>query len=237
MIDFFISILLYFYILLFRRGIRTAFPCLVSPLFVFNKTKKVTDVSLGKSFIGRDVMISDGCHFYDTPIVLGKVKIGRYTSINGPGTRICAFIHEINIGAFCSIASNVVIQEYNHCVNHVTTYNIYHHILNLKDSISISNTSKGPITIEDDVWIGSNVVILSGVKIGRGSVIGAGAVVVNDVPPYSVAVGNPARIVKKRFDDETISYIEKTRWWTWSIEEIKRKEDFFRKEFIKSEKG
>ena len=78
---------------------------------------------------------------------------------------------------------------------------------------------------------------MSGVKIGRGSVIGAGAVVVNDVPPYSVAVGNPARIVKKRFDDETISYIEKTRWWTWSIEEIKRKEDFFRKEFIKSEKG
>ena len=88
-------------------------------------------------------------------------------------------------------------------------------------------TTSGDVTIEDDVWIGSNSVILSGVTIGRGSVIGAGSIVTKDIPRYSIAVGNPAKVTRKRFSDETISYLEGLRWWTWSVEKIKMNEGLF----------
>lgn len=69
--------------------------------------------------------------------------------------------------------------------------------------------SKGNIIIEDDVWIGQGAIILSGVTIGRGSVIGAGAVVAKDIPPYSIVVGNPGKVIKKRFSDEIIEKLMK----------------------------
>ncbi len=71
----------------------------------------------------------------------------------------------------------------------------------------IETTTKGPIITEDDVWIGMDVIILSGITIGKGSVIGAGSVIVSDIPPYSIVGGNPAKIIKKRFNDEVINYL------------------------------
>jgi acetyltransferase-like isoleucine patch superfamily enzyme len=69
---------------------------------------------------------------------------------------------------------------------------------------TIEATSKGPIVVEDDVWIGMNSIVLSGVRLARGSVIGAGSVVTKDTEPYSINCGNPARLVRKRFDDALI---------------------------------
>ena len=72
--------------------------------------------------------------------------------------------------------------------------------------------SKGKIIVEDDVWIGMNAIILSGVKIGKGAVIGAGSVVSKDIPPYAIAVGNPCKVVKYRFSENIINKIKELKF-------------------------
>ena len=154
-----------------------------------------------------------------------NVEIGRYTSINGSGTRIAAHINKIKIGNFCSIASNVVIQEYYHKFERVSSYYIHKNIFG--DALENDIYSKGDIVIEHDVWIGSNSVILSGVTIGKGSVIGAGSVVTKDIAPYSIVGGNPARVIKVRFDQKTINYLENIQWWLWDNKKIKINKKLF----------
>ena len=79
---------------------------------------------------------------------------------------------------------------------------------------------KGDTVIGNDVWIGQNAVILPGVNIGDGAIIGANSVVGSDVDPYTIVVGNPARVLRKRFDDELIEMMLRFKWWDKSIEEI-----------------
>lgn len=79
---------------------------------------------------------------------------------------------------------------------------------------------KGDTIIGNDVWLGQNAVILPGVHIGNGAIIGANAVVGSDVEAYSVVVGNPARVIRKRFDGELIGLLEKFKWWDKPVEEI-----------------
>ncbi len=80
--------------------------------------------------------------------------------------------------------------------------------------------SKGDIIIGNDVWIASRCIILSGVHIGNGSVIAANTVVAKDVEPYTIFGGNPARVIRKRFDDQTIKKLEEIQWWNWEYEYI-----------------
>jgi hypothetical protein len=75
--------------------------------------------------------------------------------------------------------------------------------------------SRGPIIIGNDVWIGRNAMILSGVTVGNGAVVGAEAVVTRDVRPYAVVAGNPAREVRRRFTDEQVDALQELRWWDW----------------------
>ena len=79
---------------------------------------------------------------------------------------------------------------------------------------------KGDTVIDNDVWIGQHVTVMPGVHIGDGAIIGANSVVASDIPPYSIAVGNPCRVVKKRFDDELIDLLLQFKWWDKDIEEI-----------------
>ena len=108
----------------------------------------------------------------------------------------------------------------NHQLNAVTTFPFYifegwEQKPNVKDL-----TNKGDTVVGNDVWIGQNVTILPGVHIGDGAIIGANSVVAKDVPPYSVAAGNPAVVKKKRFDNELIALLSAFQWWNKSIEEI-----------------
>ena len=80
---------------------------------------------------------------------------------------------------------------------------------------------KGDIIIENDVWIGANSTIMSGVRIGNGCVVGAGSTVAKDIPPYSIVAGNPAKIVKKRFTEDQIEKLLEISWWEWEEQKIK----------------
>ena len=77
--------------------------------------------------------------------------------------------------------------------------------------------------IGNDVWIGKRAIIKAGVKIGDGAVVGAGAVVTKDVPPYAIVAGVPAKIIKYRFDEDTIAQLLKTKWWNLSDEELEKR--------------
>ena len=127
------------------------------------------------------------------------------------------------IGKFCQIAAGVefVMNGANHQMNAVSTFPFY--TLEGWDAPPPSPADlplKGDTVIGNDVWIGQNAVILPGVHIGDGAIIGASSVVGRDVEPYTIVVGNPARPVRKRFDDELIGLLLRFRWWDKSIEEI-----------------
>jgi carbonic anhydrase/acetyltransferase-like protein (isoleucine patch superfamily) len=83
------------------------------------------------------------------------------------------------------------------------------------------------VKIGSDVWIGANCYIKDGVTIGDGAIIGTGAVVTKDIPPYSIAVGVPAEVIKKRFDEETIQELKELKWWNWDIDKIFRNKELF----------
>lgn len=176
--------------------------------------------------------IGDGCRL-ENIITYGRIKIGRFVSISGPGTVLHAENNYIEIGDFCSIAQNVTIQEFNHCMNYPTTSAIKY-LLN-KTDFSLETISKGPVIIEEDVWIGANTVILSGITIGRGAIIGAGSIVTKSVPAYSIVCGNPAKVLRMRFSPQTIDKLEKLKWWQWSLDDLRRNTDFFSMDLNRSE--
>ena len=155
----------------------------------------------------------------------GNVTIGSNTTVNGPNTEFYSLEFPIKIGNFCSIARGTNIQEHNHDSKCVTTYFIKYRIFN--DKYGSDAVSKGAIEIGNDVWIGTGSTILTGVKIGDGAVIAANAVVVNDVPPYAIVGGTPAKVLKYRFSNEIIKNLLEIKWWDWEIEKIKKNKDLF----------
>ncbi len=122
---------------------------------------------------------------------------------------------DLQIGAFCSIAAGVkIFLGGEHRTDWVTTYP-FNALWEKAANIKGHPKTKGDIKIGNDVWIGRDAVILSGVKIGDGAVIGVRAVVTKDIPPYAIAVSNPARVIKKRFDDILIDRLLRIKWWNW----------------------
>ena len=127
------------------------------------------------------------------------------------------------IGKFCQIAAGVefVMNGANHQMNAVSTFPFYTlEGWNMAPPSPVDLPLKGDTVIGNDVWIGQNAVILPGIHIGDGAIIGASSVVGRDVEPYTIVVGNPARPVRKRFDDELIALLLRFRWWDKSVEEI-----------------
>lgn len=144
-------------------------------------------------------------------------KVGRYSYI-GKGCELNA-----NIGSFCSIANNVKTIDGTHPINYVSTSPVFYSIdkqcgttfanYNTYKDILISKDGNVSVIIENDVWIGENVLLKGGITVGTGACIAMGAVVVKDVPPYCVVGGCPARILKKRFNDDDIEILIKSQWW------------------------
>lgn len=132
------------------------------------------------------------------------------------------------IGKFCSIAcgAKFLFNSANHKMTSLSTYTfpLFFEEWGLKkENVAQAWDQKGDIMIGNDVWIGYEAVILSGVTIGDGAVIGCRAVVTKDVPPYTIVGGVPAKPIRKRFDEETIKELQKIKWWDWPEEKITEK--------------
>lgn len=128
------------------------------------------------------------------------------------------------IGKFCAIGQGVefIMNGANHRMCSVSTYpfNImgggWEQFVPAKEELPF----KGDTVVGNDVWFGQNVTVLPGVHIGDGAIIGANAVVAKDIPPYSVSAGNPCRVLRMRFDEETTAYLLALKWWDWPAEKI-----------------
>lgn len=139
---------------------------------------------------------------------------------------------KLEIGKYCSIARNVdfILDEGYHTCSEVTNYPFINNLTLDSELLSIRKTfnQKKGIIIGNDVWIGMNAIILPGVRIGNGVTIAAGSVVNKDIADYTVVGGVPAKVIKKKYSNETITKMLDIAWWDWNSKQIThRKADFY----------
>lgn len=128
----------------------------------------------------------------------------------------------LEIGNYCSIASQVhFLLGGEHALNQFSTYPFGQKFLDVENE----STVKGPIIVEDDVWIGFGATIMSGVHIGKGAVVAAGAVVTKDVPSYGIVGGVPAKLIRYRFEEGIREQLEKVEFSTLNIEKMNKYKD------------
>ncbi|MCL9805118.1 CatB-related O-acetyltransferase [Flavobacterium amniphilum] len=163
-------------------------------------------------------------------------SIGDYTY----GNPLLLFENDaakLKIGKFCSIAGEVkIFLGGNHRTDWVTTYPFNDIPGHFEEANHITGhpATKGDVEIGNDVWIGYGAMILSGVKIDDGAVIAAGSVVSKNIGPYEIWGGNPAKLIKKRFSDEEIRQLLKSKWWDWPIDEIRKNVGYLCSDEIKN---
>lgn len=157
----------------------------------------------------------------------GPNEVDRYTAINrsllGPYTNVgvASYVVDAEVGNFCMIGSRVSIGGFEHPLDHlsVAAFQWGGGVSPEEPLTVLSRLRNNPkprqkrTLLGSDVWVGSNACIRSGTSIGHGAVVGMGCVVVKDLPPYAIAVGNPARIVRYRFDSEIRARLLRSQWW------------------------
>lgn len=162
------------------------------------------------------------------------IEVGDYTYYydpDGPARFIetCVRYHfehmgdRLIIGRFCAIASKVqfIMNGANHALDGISTYPFAIFGEGWEDpDADWAKGSRGDTVVGNDVWIGRGATVMPGVRVGDGAIIGAAAVVASDVPDYAVVVGNPARVVKMRFPEETVRRLLAIAWWNWPPEKI-----------------
>lgn len=201
----------------FKRFCSIAPSCVVLGDCKFEGGNKLADKTYFRdSTLGYKSYIGTGCEF-------NKTRIGRYTSIG----------------------NNVVLVTGTHPVNNViSTHPAFYASISHSDSYvkdfkfdeTLTDENGNCAVIGNDVWIGNNVLIRGGVSIGDGAIIGMGAVVTKDIPPYAIAAGVPARIIRYRFSNEDINKLLQLKWWDkpqeWIIDHA---EDFSNAEMFLKE--
>ena len=165
--------------------------------------------------VGDYTMYND---FVNDPMQFEKNNVLYHYPINND---------KLIIGKFCSIAcgAKFLFNSANHTMKSLSSYPFPLFFdewgLDMKD-VTQSWDNKGDIIIGNDVWIGYEAVIMAGVTIGDGAVIGTRAVVTKDIEPYTIVGGVPAKLIKNRFNEETIKALLKIKWWDWDKDKIKK---------------
>lgn len=175
-------------------------------------------VAFLKNFITRPTIEVGDYTYYDDPAGVERFEENVLYHFDFIGDRLI-------IGKFCSIAAGVrfLMNGGNHHVATMSSYPFSIFGNGWEAAAPESWPHKGDTRVGNDVWIGYGATILPGVTIGDGAVIGSLSVVASDVPPYAIVGGNPARVIRHRFDNATIARLLELRWWDWNIERITRK--------------
>lgn len=171
-----------------------------------------------RDLLSENIILWSGSFVGPGIVMHWNISIWRYTYIAGNSWDIHSSSYsKVSIGSFCSIARNVFIIGYSqHNVHKLTTST------SLWAGIDYEGTSAW-VSIWNDVWIGANVTVLDWVTIGDGAIIWAWSVVTKDIPPFSIAVWSPAKVIRYRFDQSTIDSILASKWWNEDIETIRGK--------------
>lgn len=187
-----------------------------------NKKSRVSSAA-----VSGDIVLGKGVVIGKRSIIGPRVKIGDYSYLNTQFGQ--SYIDsDVTIGKYCSIAPNVCIALGNHAISFVTTSPILYDKKRgfVKSGKENKGNEKNTI-IGNDVWIGANANVKKGVYIGNGAIVAMNSVVTKNVPDYAVVAGNPARVIKYRFDSDTIEKLLKSEWWNWPEDVIKAKIDLF----------
>ncbi|MCH9611733.1 MAG: Virginiamycin A acetyltransferase [Chlamydiia bacterium] len=171
--------------------------------------------------------ITDQVVFLKNDITNPNIIVGDYTYYNygDNGTSfekenvLLIFACQLIIGKFCQIANGTrfIMSDANHQMDGFSTFPFF--VFGI-DSYTPNLPRKGDTYIGNDVWFGDHATILPGITIGDGCIIGANATVAKDIPPYSIVVGNPGKVIRRRFDDETIAKLLDIEWWNFDIKTI-----------------
>ena len=164
--------------------------------------------------------VTGGEFFLSANPAYAKYKIGQW-SYGTPEVYSWGEGAHLIIGKYCSIAAGVKIYlGGEHRTDWVTTYPF-----NVIDSASRTipghPKTKGNVVVENDVWIGNEAVILSGVTLGNGCVVGARSVVTKSVPPYTIVAGNPAKVIRTRFSEAVVRELLEIAWWEWPDDKVR----------------
>lgn len=184
------------------------FKLLWSKLFV-----KLHSTSVRRSDIHKTACIDTGCN-----VINCNIDKYSYLAMN-------VWAVHAKIGAFCSIGDCVYIGGAEHPLDWVSTSPAFEKVKNSfprERFAQLEMPSYKTTFIGNDVWIGHNAIIKQGVSIGNGAVVGSNAVVTKDIPPYAVVGGIPAKIIKYRFDDATIAFLQQSEWWNLPNSELKK---------------
>lgn len=181
--------------------------------------KDYTKLIFLKNFVkASNIVVGDYTYFDDRRY--GPEKFEEYNVLyNYDFSKV-----KLIIGKFCAIAAETkFIMTGDHKLDTISTYPFPIFQQGWENAFNIFDLPvKGDIVVGNDVWFGYDALIKGGVKIGDGAIIATRAVVVKDVPPYAIVAGNPAKIVKMRFNDATIERLLHISWWNWDIEKINR---------------
>lgn len=213
----------------------------MSDSFISSTAQLYLNAKVTNSIIKDDVIVGDfsrvvnstiGVHcLIDRNNFITGTRMGDYT-YTGPFD----MIFNCDIGKYTSISYGVTIappeHNYKRMTMHPFIHNAKYNLLTDAAGNPLLPNDKldKPLSIGNDVWIGANVTVLRGIRIGDGAVIGANSLVNKDIPPYAIAVGNPAKVIKYRFNDRIISKLLKLKWWEWTVDKINKNRDLFKDE-------
>jgi virginiamycin A acetyltransferase len=173
-----------------------------------------------KNFITRENIIVGNYTYYDDPLGPDRFEDNVLYHYDFVGDKLI-------IGKFCAIARNVlfIMNGANHSLKGFSTYPFYIFKHGWESAVPEPDPPSAikDTVIGNDVWIGYNATIMPGVRIGHGAIVGSKAVVTKDVSPYSIVGGNPAKVIRMRFDEATIESLLGVAWWDWPVEKITRR--------------